>query len=200
MQGGEAIMLNHWNEMSVLMTRYDYEYSIFQKLIELLNFYLNKHSKCLVVRFDLTFPLNYMSVAINVLISSFTQKLIQKYKRQGLDPFYIWAREQNTSDHPHYHFALLLNGHKIESFSHVFMNAQSLWASTLGVDVSGQVHYCIGEKYYKNYANGIMIEMYHDEAQAKYDAVICQLSYLAKIKDKRDYGDPWRNFGMSRLE
>ena len=123
-------MLNHWNEMGVLMTRYDYEYSIFQKLIELLNFYLNKHSKCLVVRFDLTFPLNYMSVATNVLISSFTQKLIQKYKRQRLDPFYIWAREQNTSDHPHYHFALLLNGHKIESFYHVLMNAQSLWAST----------------------------------------------------------------------
>lgn len=192
-------MLDHWNILGLLMSQYDYEYLIFQKIIDLLNFYLNKHSKCLVVRFDLTFPLSYASVMSNELISSFIQKLIQKYKRKNLDPYYIWVREQNTSHHPHYHCALLLNGHKVESFSFIFHDVKSLWASTLGVDVAGQVHHCNDEKYYKNYANGIMIETYQNEAQVKYEAVIRQLSYLAKMRDKRDYGDPWRNFGMSGL-
>lgn len=192
-------MLNHWNITSELMGQYDYEYLLFQKIIKLLNFYLNKHSKCLVTRFDLTFPCEYREIIFNHLISSFMQKFIQKYKRQGLDPYYIWARELKSGKHPHYHCALLLNGHKVQSFSHVFANAQSLWGSTLGIDVSGQVDHCTGTNYYKNFSNGIMIDKSKGDAQAKYEAVICQLSYLAKMRDKRDCGDPWRNFGMSEL-
>lgn len=182
-----------------LMSKWDYDYLIFKKILELLNFCLDKHSKCLVVRFDLTFPCDYVQVMSNALISKFIQKLIQKYKRQGLDPFYIWVREQNISIHPHYHCALFLNGHKIHSFNHVFVNAQSLWESTLGVDVSGQVDHCNRYVYFENFKNGILIDRSKDDAQSKYNAVIHQLSYLAKTRDKRDYGDPWRNFGMSGL-
>lgn len=182
-----------------LMAKWTYDELIFQRIIQLLDFYINKHSKTLVVRFDLTFPLGYPQVVTNELISRFTQKIIQKYKRQNRDPYYIWAREQRTSLNPHYHFAMLLNGHKIEKFYHVFLNAESLWASTLGVDVSGQVHHCTGEVFYKNFSNGIMIDGSKEDAQLAYDSVVTQLSYLAKTKDKRDYGDPWRNFGMSQL-
>ncbi|NDY55818.1 inovirus Gp2 family protein [Desulfovibrio sulfodismutans] len=184
---------------SQLMATWTYDELIFQRIIQLLDFYINKHSKALVVRFDLTFPVNYAPVVTNDIISSFTQKIIQKYKRQGLNPYYIWVREQNSSDHPHYHFAILLNGHKIEKFYHVFVNAESLWASTLGTNVSGQVHHCAGNNFYKQFSNGIMIDRSKEDVHMAYNSVVTQLSYLAKAKDKRDYGDPWRNFGMSQL-
>ena len=81
----------------------------------------------------------------------------------------------------------------------MFHNAQSLWGSTLGVDASGLVHHCIDEVYYKKFSNGLMIRRSEGDAQLAFDAVVQQLSYLAKAIDKRDYGDPWRNFGMSQL-
>lgn len=184
---------------SSLMSRWDYDYLIFQRIIQLLNVYTNKHSKTLVVRFDLTFPLGYTQVFTNELISSFTQKIIQKYRRQGRDPCYIWVREQRTSVNPHYHFAILLDGQQIQGFSHVFYNAQRLWGSTLGVDASGLVHHCIDEVYYKNFSNGIIIRRNEADAQLTYEAVVQQLSYLAKMRDKRSDGASWRNFGMSQL-
>jgi hypothetical protein len=184
---------------SSLMSIWDYENLIFQRIIQLLNVYTNKHSKTLVVRFDLTFPLGYTQVFTNELISSFTQKLIQKYRRQGRDPYYIWVREQRASVNPHYHFAILLNGQQIQKFDHVFYNAQSLWGSTLGTDASGQVHHCNDGVCYKNFSNGIMIRRSGSDAQLAYEAVVRQLSYLAKMRDKRSDGAPWRNFGMSQL-
>lgn len=192
-------MLNRTSIISELMSQWDYDELIFNRITELLDYYLSIHSRVIVVRFDLTFPEHYTQVSHNRLISKFIQKLIQKYQRQKNNPCYIWVREQNMSDHPHYHCALLLNGHKIQSFYHVFLNAQNLWSSTLGIDASGQIDHCNRYKYYGNFSNGIMIDKHTDDAQAKYEAVIRQLSYLAKARDKRDYGDPWRNFGMSEL-
>lgn len=185
--------------ISRLMSKWDYDRFILQRIVQLLDVYTGKHSKTLAVRFDLTFPLGYTQVFTNDLVSSFTQKLIQKYRRQGRDPYYIWAREQRASVNPHYHFAILLDGQQIQGFSHVFYNAQSLWGSTLGVDASGLVHHCIDEVYYKNFSNGIMIRRSEDDAQLVYESVVQQLSYLAKMRDKRSDGDPWRNFGMSQL-
>lgn len=185
--------------MSRLMSKWNYDCFILQRIVQLLDVYTGKHSKALVVRFDLTFPLGYTQVFTNELISSFTQKLIQKYRRQGRDPYYIWAREQRTSINPHYHFAILLDGQQIQGFSHVFHNAQSLWSSTLGADASGLVHHCNDGVCYKNFSNGIMIRRNEADAQLAYEAVVQQLSYLAKMRDKRSDGAPWRNFGMSQL-
>ncbi|WP_084158794.1 YagK/YfjJ domain-containing protein [Solidesulfovibrio alcoholivorans] len=192
-------MLDSTSITNTLMSKWDYDQLIFERIIALLNSYLSRHSKCLVVRFDLRFPVCYMQVISNELISQFMQKIIQKYKRQGLDPSYIWVREQDTSVNPHYHCALLLNGHKVRDFHHVFCNAQSLWGSTLGVDAFGLVHNCISREYVHGFKNGIMIETYREDALLNYEAVIHQLSYLAKMRDKRDHGDPWRNLGMSQL-
>jgi len=193
-------MLDSTETVFKLVHQWDYDQLILNRSIELLNFYLTKHSKALVVRFDLTFPHDHQQVFTNELMSKFIQKMIQKYKRDGRDPYYMWARETSHGLHPHYHCVILLNGHKTIHFNHVFENAKSLWGSTLNTDISGQVHHCMSNSYCAGFKNGIMIETYkQEEAQKKYNDVITQLSYLAKTAGKRDYGDPWRNFGMSEL-
>lgn len=182
-----------------LKSQYHYVDNMFERLIKLLDFYANKHGKVLVVRFDITYPLLYPKVMSNEHIRLCMAKLVQKYKRHGFDPYYMWTREQKVSLHPHYHCVLLLNGNLVRSFSHVFENARMLWSSTIGDNTPGLIDHCIDNPWMPGYENGIMLVRAKADAQITYDAVVTQLSYLAKMADKRDYGDPWRNFGMSEL-
>jgi hypothetical protein len=126
-------------------------------------------------------------------------KLVQKYRRQRLDPFYMWTREIQTSLHPHYHCVLLLNGNLVKSFSHVFENAKMFWGNTIGDGTPGLIDHCIQNPWIPGYQNGIMLIRCSPDAQMTYDKVVVQLSYLAKMAGKREPGDPWRNFGMSEL-
>lgn len=165
----------------------------------LLKSYLNRHSKALIVRFDVHYPEDYPMVSGNEDISACIAYVAKKYKRQGLDPFYIWVREQLRSVHPHYHCALLLNGQKVRGYRHVFKNVEEAWGRTLGCSVSGCINYCLsdGDSDY----NGKMIR--RDAGPVIFDIrrneVLHQLSYLAKAYTKELGYDGLRNFGCSRI-
>ena len=182
-----------------LKSEWDYEDNILDRLIELLNFYIDRHGKVLVVRFDVRYPQSYQAVFSNKHIKSCIAKLRQWYKRKGYDPYYMWVREMKTSLHPHYHCVLLLNGNKKQSFHDIFINSGMLWSSTIKDSTPGLIDHCTQNQHIPGYQNGIMIVRARPDAQAQYDAVLTQLSYLAKMAGKRDYGDPWRDFGMSEL-
>ena len=192
-------MFNSHDVIAQLSSEWNYLDNILVRIIQLLNLYIERHGKVLVVRFDVRYPQSYPGIYTNSHISAFRAKLIQKYRRQGLDPYYMWAREQKTSSHPHYHCVLLLNGNLVKSYSHVFENAKILWSSTIKDSTPGLIHHCNEHPWTPGYRNGIMIIRCSPDAQFTYNAVVTQLSYLAKMADKRDYGDPWRNFGMSEL-
>ena len=182
-----------------LKSQYNYLDNIFDRLIQLLDFYIAKHGKVLVVRFDIRYPQSYPSVLSNDHIQTCIKNVRQLYKRIGYDPYYMWTREQKTSLHPHYHCVLLLNGNKVQSFSHVFEHAERFWANAIGDLTTGLIDHCMANPWMSGYQNGIMLIRASPNVQVTYDSVVVQLSYLAKMADKRDYGDPWRNFGMSEL-
>jgi|APHig6443717817_1056837.scaffolds.fasta_scaffold19373_2 hypothetical protein len=187
------------NIVSELKSKYNYNDLIFDRLIFLLNHYIHKHGKTLVVRFDLRYPAKYFSMESNH-ICPFVAKLVQKYKRLSLDPYYMWTREQNIGEHPHYHCLILLNGNKVRSFHHVFENARNLWGSTIGDPTPGLVHHCTADCQSQNFTNGIMIVRSSVDFHNAYNQVVIQASYIAKAAYKRSHGDPWRNFGMSELQ
>jgi len=118
---------------------YPYTDNIFEKLIQMLEFYTSTHGKSLVVRFDLKYPEEYREVFFNDSIMKFSAYIVQLYKHQGLDPYYMWVREQETSLHPHYHFLILLNGNKIRAYHHVFDTARHFWGNILGANPLGLV-------------------------------------------------------------
>jgi hypothetical protein len=122
-------------------------------------------------------------------IYQFSAKLIQNLKRHDLDPMYIWVREQHSSIHPHYHFAVFVNGNKIHHPASVTEIAYNLWSYTLGIEAKGLV----------NYDTSVMIRRTDIHVQEQIDKAIEVLSYLAKDYSKGSIGDGVRNFGMSRL-
>ena len=165
----------------------------------LLEDYLNRHSKALVVRFDVHYPENYPMVSGNEDISACIAYVVKKYKRQELDPSYIWVREQHCSIHPHYHCALFLNGQKVRGYRHVFQNVEEAWERTLGDSISGCINYCLSDddpdyngKMIRRDAGSVIFDIRRNE-------VLHQLSYLAKAYTKELGYDGLRNFGCSRI-
>ncbi len=191
-------MLNY----NLYTPEYEYKEEILYNLNDLLEFYINNHSKTMVVRFDLHFPRDYPITASNKPISETIAYVVKKYKRQGLDPMYFWVMEQNRSEHQHYHVVLFLDGQKVRSYSHVFHNVEEAWGRALNADTRGCVHHCNSyQGQIDMNRNGLQVrrcdgvERMHEQIQAVYN----QISYLAKKATKIDEKDGLRNFGMSRL-
>jgi len=85
---------------------------IMNKMFDQLATVINQHSKVFLVRFDVRL---YVSSKTNILISKFRNLLNRKIqKKYNCKTGYIWVREQTlTAEHPHYHYAVFLNGHNI---------------------------------------------------------------------------------------
>jgi hypothetical protein len=182
-----------------LKSDYQYTDNILQRLIELLEFYASIHGKALVVRFDLKYPESYRHVHSNDDIMKFSAYIVQFYKHQGYDPFYMWVREQETGLHPHYHFLILLNGNNVRSYHYVFETAKSFWGNILGVSPLGLVDHCAKGKGGTLHENGILLIRASGNYYERCSDVLRQVSYMAKFDGKGDYLDGVRNFGMSRL-
>lgn len=176
-----------------------YIYSISQKILDLLEYYTIKHSKILVVRFDIRYPVSYDGAGSNRDISACLAYVVKKYKRWGLDPCYIWVREQHRSVHPHFHCALLLDGQKVRTYTHVFRNVEEAWGRTLGCSVSGCINHCTSGDL-SDY-NGKMLrrDVGHKAYMNRLHEVLRQLSYLAKAYTKELGYDGQRNFGCTQL-
>ncbi len=161
----------------------------------LLESYMKKHSKTFFVRADVHFPSEYGSVNGNKNIIKCIAKAVQKLKRNGYDPAYAWVREQNISEHPHYHLFFLLDGKKTRSSGMVFDTLNQFWKSTSKTEKKGLINYCYQNKYGKKYENGLVIS----RKEGIPDSVYRQIGYMSKPYSKGERKDGLRNFGMSRL-
>lgn len=160
------------------------------RFIMLLDGYINIHNKAFIAFFNITFPQEYKMDATYPYASRFSQKLRQYFQRNGYAPVYLKAREQNISIHPHYHYAIMLDGNKIQHPYLVTTKAQQLWASTLGLDsAEGLVHY----------ETSVMLRRYAEYFPEALKIVLDKMDYLAKKEGKGPKNDGIRNFGCSRI-
>ena len=170
--------------------------NIQRKLTELQEYVCNKHHKVMSVRFDIHYPQDYFASGDNKDISRTMAKMIQEYRRDGLDPHYMWCREQERSHNPHYHCVLFLNGSKTRNYNHVFNKATKHWEATIGASADGCIYHCTGKE------NGMLIVTKRDGSRDKFNDnfsdVHFQNSYLAKESGKGERNDGLRDFGMSR--
>lgn len=185
-----------------------------QKAQELLENYKDRHSKVLAIRFDLRYPdksqqhkgepkqtelatnKEEMSTMDNGDICKTISALNKYYKRKGLDPAYLWVREQKTSEAQHYHTMLLLNGHKAQNPYGVFSKAEALWQKTIGSDEPGLIHHCNTNPDGSYRKNGEVF----CRSKGVPEHVQRQISYMVKPSGKGEPKDGLRDFGMSRLK
>jgi hypothetical protein len=98
---------------------------------------LSHHSKIHVIRFDLRM---YEFTDTNSIITAFNRYLHRWLKRKyNLKRIgYIWCRELETTKQQHYHYALIIDGHKVCYPSEILNKIKQVWE-----------HYLHGSEYGK---------------------------------------------------
>lgn len=155
------------------------------RILKQLSAMLSYHSRVLVIRIDLH-PANYTEN--NHLLSLFikTMKKWLKTNYRFTHIGYVWCREQHTSQKQHYHFAWILDAHKINYPSKVNDKSKQLWEK-----LTAGFCYIPENCFYK-----IEREQYQSESMI---GTIARLSYLAKDRGKSATHKKANNYGGSRL-
>lgn len=146
---------------------------ILNALNTILNDYIDRHSKTLVIRMDVHPP----EEADPNMIMKFNHRLIETEKYHGNDPAYITAREVKKNGKVHYHMALFLNGQKTENTHYHFEYAKRILNN---VAPGGYINYCND-----GHRNGIIINRSDTDLKNLHE-VQQQISYLAKKEQKEN--------------
>ncbi|MCI9689787.1 inovirus Gp2 family protein [Vibrio parahaemolyticus] len=187
-------------------------------IYQLMDRALAEHPRTTVLRFDLRlpkcvscpdYPYEHDTSVITRFIESFKAQVradLAKKKREGKRVHhctirYVWAKEINEANQPHYHVALLLNKDTYYGFGDYRTLSENLagkiyraWASALMYgdteEVMGLVHIPSDTPCYYLDRNSL-------DYQQQCNNVFRRLSYLAKVETKQ-YGRCSKNFCCSR--
>lgn len=181
---------------------------------------LEKHNRILAIRTDPRFALPHVpgepdlplcfqkddAQAITRFFESLKSQLRADHHRSRRAgdptlPSYVWCRERNTGEHPHYHLMLLFNedvyrflgNYKDRDADNMATRIQKAWCSAVGLD-------------YPDYAalagfpdNPVYRFSRTDalDRNGNYRRFLIRLAYLAKTRTKDNYSG-LHNFGISQ--
>ena len=184
-----------------MLMNYRYIPDILHCIENLLAYMTRRHCKVFLVRFDLRFPAGTFHQGRNDEISQFMKALTNHFTDHGIETCYIWAREQWSSDAPHYHVALLLDGSQVQHPMRVWLKAEEIW-SRITNGPHALVHRC---------SDHVMIcrpsgTAFGDELLAQqqafrtaYEVARGWMSYLAKEFSKEDSPFRIRRYGATQV-
>jgi hypothetical protein len=143
---------------------------------------LSHHNKLLVFRFDLHRPdYSENNKCITDFLRRTSRRIIRNYQFTRFG--YCWVREQGSAPSQHYHFALMLDGNKIQSPSFLWDVVKTSWEFTDGT--------CwLPKNSYYRISRG---------NQCQIQKVVLRLSYLAKSRGKNKKPAQTKNYGTSRI-
>jgi hypothetical protein len=96
----------------------------------------------------------------------------------------MWCRELETAKQQHYHYALLVDGHKINHSFEINNKVKELWRQLEGSEY-------FPDNCYYNVKRGDFETI---------QAAIWRISYLAKARGKGYKPDQTKNYGTSRVK
>lgn len=143
---------------------------------------LDHHGKVHVVRFDLRQP-TYTpdNKRITTFNRRFFKKLISEYGFSRIG--YIWVREKEKAKSQHYHFALFLDGQKVQHGRKIVRLARETWQEMGGSEFTPDNYFY---NITRNDKQGI-------------GEVIYRISYFAKARGKGYKSRQSNNYSTSRI-
>ncbi|EIY1065309.1 inovirus Gp2 family protein [Escherichia coli] len=194
--------------------------NILNSLLEMVYDTLEQHNRILAIRTDTRFALSHVpgepdlpicfqredAQAITRFFESLKSQLRADHKRSRRAgdptlPSYVWCRERDTGEHPHYHLMLLFNadvyGHlgnyQELNAKNMATRIQKAWCSAIGLaheDYSTLAEFPPNAVYRFSRIDAL------DRSTLYWDFLI-RLAYLAKTRTK-DVHSGYRNFGTSQ--
>ncbi len=96
-------------------------------------------TRTLTGRFEFTFPKHHIGTC-EFLFSAFIAEFVKHFPPE-FQLFYMWVREQEESNHPHYHLQLWVSKESKQSLHRLYIYASVLWCKHLNIPVmKGYVH------------------------------------------------------------
>ena len=120
----------------------DRPYLFDRKVARLLDDMTARHRRVLPVRVDFTFPQDYQHDGGNTEIRRLHKRLAQHYRDRGTDLGYHTARQQASSENPHYHALIVVDGDHVQSPESVQKCCNKLWKDIVNDDRDGLVDFC----------------------------------------------------------
>jgi len=157
-----------------------------KKIENIMDDMLDKHSKIMTVRFDIRYPDNDNINPSSERISDFAYNLKRSLDRETFegghktDAKVIHVQEQESSSHPHHHFAVIVNANAKQNAYPILEKANTIWKKMMNTSEDGLVDYC------NKYENGMVIRRNSPDYEEQYDKTFYQLSYLAKVRGKKN--------------
>lgn len=152
------------------------------RIMEQIAALFSHYSRLLVIRIDFR---SYASAPDNETMSSIMAKISSRLKRRySCRVGFIWVREQ-TSDKPHYHASLILNGHKVNHSARIVKLVEELLEhdTAMGFFLPKNCYYLI-----------------HRNCSESQQAAIYRLSYLAKNATKGKRPSQTKDYATSRYK
>jgi len=158
--------------------------SMAKRMINQVDTILEHHSKVHLIRFDLRLyeysPNNQVITKFNRILFKWLKRSYQ-LKRIG----FIWCREIETAKQQHYHYVLMLDGHKVRHPHDILIKVKAIWEYQLQ-----------GSQYTPKHC-------YYNIMRGDYDSLqeaIWRISYLAKVRSKSNKPPQTKNYGTSRIK
>jgi len=155
-----------------------------KKIIEQFEIGLTKWNRVFVLRFDLHIPYETND---NKQMTAFRKRLFQKLKREyGFDNIgYCWAREYHGAGKgQHYHWAIWLDGNKIQHSSRINEMIRKAWEKP-----AGGYHVPTIER-----------PFYFVDSDELAQEAIYRVSYLAKTRGKGHRNAQTKDYQCSRMQ
>lgn len=193
---------------------------IFRRSLAVISDFLENYNRVFALRVDLRFAQSHVpgepdlplcfqkddEKAITRAIESLKSQLREEHKRSGRsgEPgllAYIWARERDTGERPHYHLVLLfdrdiygyLGDYTKPDADNMGARIQKAWCSAVGLDYPDYAylpHFPSNHSSWFNRQDALTL-------RPDYYEFLLRVAYLSKDYSK-DFYDGYRNFGTSQ--
>ncbi|MBP2312946.1 YagK/YfjJ domain-containing protein [Azospirillum soli] len=173
---------------------------------------IDNHSKVLAIRCDVRYPQGYPHDGTNGDVSKLMKLVKESHTERKVGMHYVWVREQATSEVPHYHALLLVNGDRVRSPYGILKKMEDVWGRVIGSDPSGLVDHCNHAHDGKPGIGHVPLKRPSSKAQGeertrqeeRFNAARAELddraSYLIKTHTKGGAPKRVREFGASQLK
>lgn len=184
--------------------------------LKLLKSCVNRHNKVFSCRMDIRLPQDRNQAKTKKepkkFIGDFMSVYTNDLARKGYDPDYVVKMEQKTSENPHFHAQIFVDGNKVKDQKELVEKGERLIEKQLGMEegaATGLINYGSGKREraenqaptgFKNREQAShMIRRNSAHFQDQFNDCFRQMSYLAKDTDDDIVPSPERKVFYSRF-
>lgn len=176
---------------------------IVKKIFVLLKFATTVYSHVRFIRFDVKFPWWVEEYQVAPILADFRSHFIHEIWDKHGPAYYIRAWENEESDLPHFHFALLVcDAPNLKYKKDILYMANRMFAQKVcaytGEYAADRIDYCSMCKG-KKQKNGIVIKEDHGVSDLNFRICFRWATYLAKNRAKEKIPKHIKRFSMSQL-